>query len=51
MKFTKLFHIFHNLHTPIHIHDINPLLHVSTADSHHQEAVPTLKVALRHLTL
>ena len=32
-----------NLHIPIHIHDINILLHVSAAYSHHQEAAPTLK--------
>jgi len=32
-----------NLHIPIHIQGINPLLHVSAADCHHQEAAPTLK--------
>jgi len=31
------------LHIPIHIHDINPLLYVSAADTYHQEAAPTLK--------
>ena len=32
-----------NLHIPVHIHDINPMLHASAADSHHQGAAPTHK--------
>jgi len=34
-----------NLHITIHIQDINPLLHVSAADSHNKEALPTLKLS------
>jgi hypothetical protein len=44
MKFTNLFQFIRpTTCTPIHLHDISPPLHVSAADSHHQEATPTLK--------
>jgi hypothetical protein len=45
VKVTKLFEFIktNNLHIQINIHDFNPPLHVSAADSHHQQAAATLK--------